>query len=70
MTTFAGFIEPTTHIPYFCRNGNRIVKEWVEDFDDGCGHRGKMTMLIYYDKKKNKNSDPVMKYIKWENILK
>lgn len=66
MSTLAGFTEPIPHIPYFCRNGNYIVKEWVEDFTDAVGNSGQRTMIIFYDKKKNKNSEPVIRYVKWK----
>lgn len=57
-------VKVTPHIPYFCREGNVIVEQWEEAFDDGHGHTGVMTMLKYKDKK-GKVSEPVMRYIKW-----
>lgn len=61
----AGEIEITPHIPYFCRGGNKIVKQWEENFDDGHGHTGVRIMIVYKDKN-GKLSDPVMRYIKWD----
>lgn len=62
----AGEAKITPHIPYFCREGNSIVKQWEEKFDDGHGHTGIMTM-IQFKNAKGKISDPIMRYIKWDN---
>ena len=59
-------VKVTPHIPYFCRDGNTIVRQWTEKFDDGHGHTGVMTM-IQFKNAKGKVSDPIMRYIKWGN---
>lgn len=62
----AGEVKVTPHIPYFCRDGNTVIRQWTEKFDDGHGHTGVMTMILFKNKK-GVYPDPVMRYIKWDN---
>lgn len=52
-------------VPYFCRDGNKIVKEWQEQFTDPTGNSGTICLVIFTNKK-GEESPPTTRWIKWD----
>lgn len=52
------------YIPIYKRNGNKVIKEWDEMFDDGVGHIGLASYVLFADK--NGTEHKMMKWIKWQ----
>ncbi len=51
-------------IPFFLRDGNKIIKQYEEDFVDSVGNRAIITYIDYQDKK-GKVLERIVRYVKW-----
>ncbi len=52
------------YIPFFLRDGNKIIKQYEEDFVDKVGNRAIITYIDYEDKK-GKVFERIVRYVKW-----
>lgn len=52
------------YIPIYKRKGNTVIKEWDEILDDGAGHIGLASYVLFADK--NGTEHKMMKWIKWQ----
>lgn len=52
-------------LPFWSTGGNKKISEWEEPFDDGAGHTGTATWVLFEDKKGNQHQ--VFGRIKWDN---
>jgi len=50
--------------PFFCRDGNKVIKEYEEDFVDQAGNCAIITYIDYIDKK-GKVTERIVRYVKW-----
>ena len=51
------------YIPFYMRDGNEVVDEWMESFCSG--DRSGMVTFIIYKNKKGKLSEPIVKRVQW-----
>lgn len=51
-------------IPFFLRDGNKIIKQYEEEFVDKVGNRAIITYIDYEDKK-GKVFERIVRYVKW-----
>lgn len=51
-------------LPYYSSNGNIVLKEWQEPFEDRLGNRAILTKIVYRDKK-GKISDEIVSKVRW-----
>lgn len=59
-------IQP--HIPFYCSNGNSVVRKWTEPFTDKNGNEATLTLVVYKDKK-NKEHEAVIR-VQWHDVDK
>lgn len=52
------------YIPFFLRDGNKIIKQYEEEFVDKVGNRAIITYIDYEDKK-GKVFERIVRYVKW-----
>lgn len=51
-------------LPYYCSNGNLVIRMWDEPFEDRNGNKAMLTKLVYKDKK-GKISDEIVSIVRW-----
>jgi len=59
-------MKPFIPIPF--RQGNKIIRKYIEPLDDGAGHVAIVTKIDYRDKKGKRVNGFVM-FVKWEDSL-
>lgn len=48
------------------RPGNKIIRQYIEHFDDGAGHFARVTKIDFTDKK-GRQQDPYTLFVEWIN---
>ena len=52
------------HVPFYKADGNTVVREWEEEFEDRCGNRATL-IKVEFITKKGKLNETVIR-VKWE----